>query len=1021
MSFSTNVRRLMVAALLCVFCIPQSVFADQAGDDYKLARGHFDRKRWPFAEEAFQKFLVDHPNHKLNPLGRFYLGLVRVYLKKYVQARMTLEDFARKYPNSTEVPHASYRIGECSYHLKEFSRAERELSAFVAKHKKTAFSESAWAYLGDAQRQRKNYQGAIRSLKNSLALAPKGSTPDETWFSLAESYVAINDVDEALKIFRQISSNKTSPRAPSAQMQIGAVFFGQKKYREAAAEYVLIGSRFSDSKYASVAKLNAGFSYYQLGEFGKALAQFDAAEAEPSQAITAGYWKGLSLKSLRDYSSAADVLAVIAKKIKKDDPLEESIVYQQADCEFKAGKFDTAANTFLTVTRRWPKGQFADESLYFATECILDAATKLGVVEKTEKLAEAELLLDKFDREYKTSKLTNSHHIQRGHFLVLRGAPEDLDRAEELFQSVLKVSGEAQTQGEARYELARLLQSRGNHSAAATILKPLAESVIKNGQTTIPEILILYPHLLIQTKEYKAAQVAAQAYLTYFKKGANRDQAWGMLASSSALDQSWKSASDAVSTLVNDHSDSPIVARTTERVAEIAWDAKQYNECVRYFTILVKTGTESPYHAKALSGLGWSEYHLKNFEKAEEHYAQFLKDHPTHKSGANCAFQIGDCRQQRGKIDEAAEAFASAFEKFKGYDAMMAGVQAARIHSKRNRTAAADKLYAAVADAYPMDKQHAGILSEWALVLAEADQYDQSDAVYRRLVKEHPESTYTDNARYNLADSDLINGKTKEARAEFLLLVDDKKSDDVVVEDSLHRLVLIAQAQQDWKSLVAHAGSMSKKFPKGEYAHEVSFQLGNAQVMMGDHKAAEVTLSGMTGIADRAAQAAPWFDHIWTLLAESQVQQKKYKSVLQTAADFLKQRPESKLHYQMDEIVGRSWKRQAKFDEARLAFKRAINSEHGARTATAAKAQLMLAETYFIQKNYKSALNEYTRLVSVFDLPAWQAPALLQEGKCFELLGDKPEAAKSYNELIKKHPQTEFAAQAKARLKKLGA
>lgn len=1024
MSFSINARRCLIAALfvalLVSFFVSDPAFADQGSDDYQLAIGHYERKRWPFAEEAFQKFLADHPKHRLAPLGSFYLGLVRVNLKKYGQARTTLEEFAKNFPESTEVPHAEYRIAECSYQLKDYERSAKEFNQFVTRHAKDPFNEWAWAYLGDSQRQLKKYDDAIRSLTKSLELFPKGRMADDARFGLAESSVALGQVDRALELFRQIAATEGSVRAASSQLQVANVLFGRGNYAEASVEYLKIPKKFPESPYVAVANLNAGFSYYQVGDFSKALTQFDAAETEPTQATTAGYWKGLSLKSLKDFAGAADVLATTAKKVKEGDPLEESIAYQQADCEFNAGKLDLAANTFLSVTQRFPKGQYADHSLYFATECVLDAATKLPAESRTPKLAEAELLLDKFARDYKASKLTFSHQLQRGHFLVLRGQPKDLDDAEKLFQAVLSNSSQAQTKGEARYELARLLQSRGNHAAAVTILQPLAEAAIKDGQTSIPETLILYPHLLIQTKDYKAAVVAAQGYLTHFKTGSNRDQAWGMIAVAQAHDHAWKPASDSISTMLNEHSDSPLVARTTERVAEIAWEAKQYEECLRYFSILAKTGVESPYHAKALSGMGWSEYYLKHFEAAEKHYAQFLVDHPKHETAANCAFQIGDCRQQLGQLDEAAAAFASAFENYKGYDAMLSGVQAARIYSKRDKADAADKMYAAVADAYPKDDQHAGILSEWALVLAQSKKYEQADGVYRRLVKEHPASTYTDNAKYNLADSDLINGKTKEAKAVFVELVADKNSDDAVLEDSLHRLVLISQSERDWKGLVGHAQAMSAKFPKGDYRTEVAFQLGNAQVMLGDHKSAEATLSSMTGLTDPAVQAAPWFDHVWTLLAESQVQQKKYKNVLETAADFLKQRPESKLHYQMDEIVGRSWKQQAKFDDARTAFKKAINSEHGARTSTAAKAQLMLAETYFLQKDYKTALDEYTRLVSVYDLPEWQAPALLQEGKCFELLNDKSEAAKSYRELIRQHPTTEFATQAEARLKALG-
>ena len=88
---------------------------------------------------------------------------------------------------------------------------------------------------------------------------------------------------------------------------------------------------------------------------------------------------------------------------------------------------------------------------------------------------------------------------------MLRGQPTDLDQAEKLFHLVLKSSEQNQTQSEARYELARLLNGQGKHSAAASILQPLADAVMKDGKTSIPEILILYPHLLIQTKDYEQA------------------------------------------------------------------------------------------------------------------------------------------------------------------------------------------------------------------------------------------------------------------------------------------------------------------------------------------------------------------------------------------------------------------------------------------------------------------------------------------------------------------------------------
>ena len=71
-------------------------------------------------------------------------------------------------------------------------------------------------------------------------------------------------------------------------------------------------------------------------------------------------------------------------------------------------------------------------------------------------------------------------------------------------------------------------------------------------------------------------------------------------------------------------------------------------------------------------------------------------------------------------------------------------------------------------------------------------------------------------------------------------------------------------------------------------------------------------------------------------------------------------------------------------------------------------AQWMIGESYFHQENYDAALREYLRVEILYAYPRWQAAALLQAGKCQELLGRRKEAAELYARLIKAYPNTEF-------------
>ena len=88
----------------------------------------------------------------------------------------------------------------------------------------------------------------------------------------------------------------------------------------------------------------------------------------------------------------------------------------------------------------------------------------------------------------------------------------------------------------------------------------------------------------------------------------------------------------------------------------------------------------------------------------------------------------------------------------------------------------------------------------------------------------------------------------------------------------------------------------------------------------------------------------------------------------------------------------------------------------GRRTATAAKCQALIADTYYMQDDFKNARLEYFKVDALYAFPEYQAPALLLAGHCEEKLGDFKAAAKTFQDLIKRFPNTKEAAQAKPRL-----
>jgi len=125
--------------------------------------------------------------------------------------------------------------------------------------------------------------------------------------------------------------------------------------------------------------------------------------------------------------------------------------------------------------------------------------------------------------------------------------------------------------------------------------------------------------------------------------------------------------------------------------------------------------------------------------------------------------------------------------------------------------------------------------------------------------------------------------------------------------------------------------------------------------------------------------------------------------------------PDFRLQYEVDYLLGRCHASEADFNAARRAYRKVIRSPNGAKTETAAMAQWMIGESFFHQKNYADAAREYLKVEILYDFPAWQAAALLQAGKCHDLLGESVEADKLYAQLIKEYPDQPYAKEAVAR------
>ncbi|HWL10350.1 MAG TPA: tetratricopeptide repeat protein, partial [Planctomicrobium sp.] len=111
----------------------------------------------------------------------------------------------------------------------------------------------------------------------------------------------------------------------------------------------------------------------------------------------------------------------------------------------------------------------------------------------------------------------------------------------------------------------------------------------------------------------------------------------------------------------------------------------------------------------------------------------------------------------------------------------------------------------------------------------------------------------------------------------------------------------------------------------------------------------------------------------------------------------------------------------ARFDEARAAYRRVIDSEAGRGTETAAESQFRIAESYLKENNLPVALREYYKVYAGYAVPRLASAALFQAASCDVTMKHYQEAMTTYRKLITEFPESEFTGQAKDRIKELEA
>ncbi len=1004
--------------LLCVLLLCQTVsaalpaHADEADDLFTSAAAHYQHRRWDLAVDEFTTFIGRHPDHARAHQSVFFLAEALLYAQDFDRAAARFREYLDRRGDGPLARQARFRCGEAEYLAGEYGRAKGELDRFLADYPTDPLNTYARAYLGDIAMRRGEAAAAVEHFRNGVSDFPDGAMAEDCRFMLARSLERLDRTAEAETHYRAAAKKPDSRWADDARFHLGALQLARGQHAEAVETFAHFEAELATSPWRSNARLGRGKALVKSGRVDVAGPVFESLVSDPMVGVRAQYWLGRVQVMQRDFAAAAKTLQAAAEAA-PDHELILDIRLEAADSLRNLGQTSAAYAQYDRVIDAAEEG---DPRLALAMHGKVRAALQADDHRTLDR--QATTFAERFSAErLSRPQLAGDVRRMRAQSLLKRGQYDD---AVKLLRSAAANGVARGSNLIDRYLLAQAFGAMERYPDALTALKP----VLAHAKGRLKaDADFTHGSLLFSMRRYAEAIGPLEAYLAT-SPGADPDvNTRGRLAICYLRIGQLEKAKQQYLDLLARHPRHRLLADVTEQLAEAAYQTGESQWAGELFGRMATDGHSPEHKQRGLCGLGWAQRAAGDLEAAAATFDRLLKRNPPPATAAEAAMVRGRILEQLQQPDAALAMYDLVDKRCaqteRHAEALLA---AARLNDRLGRDGEAVAFYQRVADEHPRLPDLDAVLYQWAWSLEELGQTAESSKLLERLRSEHPCSTYRADATFRLAQRAYaakdyaLAGKLT---AEVVGLTSAATADESTARLAEHALFLsgqIAVVEEAWPRVEDVYATFAKQFPESPSRLVAEYWVAEAAFRRDDHATAAERFDQLAAQAKDRREI--WLAMIPLRRAQLLWRSKQYDEAQTAAAAIEADFPDFAQQYEADYLLGRCLVRRAEFTVAREAFEKVIRSPAGRETETAAMARWMIGETYFHQRQYAEALREYHRVESLYGYPTWQAAALLQAGKCRDLLGQPDEADKLYTQVVDRHPKTRFAAEAQQRLRK---
>ncbi len=958
--------------------------------------------RFEQAAQRFQTVIDKYPTSELVEPSWLYLGIAQYSLgqandpQTYDTAAATLQTLIAKYPKSKYLPQALFYAGEALYARDKKREAGQMYARLVNEFPSDSNAADALYALGVCHEELQDYPAAGKCYDLFLEKFPGHQLATEVAMRKGETLFQAGQYQEAADRFAAAASKADFALADHALYRQAAALVNLKRYEEAANLYASLPAKHPQSKYAQAAALAAGRLFHLADKHDAAVKTLKPlAEGQGQTAIEAAHWLARSLLALK---RPGDALATVEKALPQasKSSLLPRLLLDRADAVYEIPQRRAeAVRLYAEIAEQHPNDSVAPQALYLASFAALgqndfDAALKYAAgflsAHRSHELAPdvkfiaAESTLQK--KQYaEAGKLFTEllqEHPQHGEvqtWKVRLALTMFLEKKHaetvKFLQTELKTLNLPPAKAEAQLILGNSLLEMGQAEQA---VKALEAATATPNWRQADEALLSLAQALSQSKQPARAKQVLRNLIARFPQSSLLDRAHYRLGELLTAESDLKAAAVEYQQVVDKWPDSPLAAYALYGLGSAKLKQNDYAEAAKAFDqLLAKTADARLVSAARLARAAALERLGKHHEAIADLKA-YLSDEQSVQGKTEARYLLAVCQ---AALKQHAEAVTT-LEALLKEDA---------------QPAIADKVY------YELG---------WALKSLGKEQ--QAAEAFGKLVEQSPQSPLAAEAHYHVADWAYQNKDYKQA-AEGYRHSMERAGNTELGEKAAHKLgwalFWLQQFDEAHKTFAAQRAT----WPHGPLADDAAFMEGECLFKLKKFKEAlaaynlaknptgkDFAVLKLLRAGQAAAQLGQW---------------KASADILARAA---KEFPQSS---HLPEILyEQGWANQklGKLEDARQLYQQVIAAGS---SELAARAQYMIGAIEFEQQRHEDAIKSYFKVIYGYSFPIWQAEAMYEAARCFEILGKHSQAIKQYEELIEKYPDSDKTPLAKQRLKEL--